>query len=317
MNNLGLVSIGITTFNRKDMLQQAIQSALNQSYRNIEVIVSDNDSSDETNSMTNQYLADPRFKYFKQPHNIGGFANVNFCLAKSTGDYWLWLADDDWLESEAIERLIKGFTMPDVVMATCATRIIDGEGEQLRTVIPKLGGAVSDTKFLKARFKYQVGYSSAELFRTSIVRMCGGYKMFHHLDLIMDIEVARHGRVYVENTILCNYRLHGGNAVTNRELALSLGLPSLVEVFKTLAAAGYSGEFVRFAKRRTLLQLLRMSSGYAALGYKEAKPQIAAVLYQLGYTSWFWKLLLDGLTSKPMQTIWKAAKYVKTRIGKS
>jgi glycosyltransferase involved in cell wall biosynthesis len=267
--------------------------------------------------MTDQYLADPRFKYFKQPHNIGAFANVNYCLAKSTGDYWLWLADDDWLESEAIERLIKGFTMPDVVMATCATRIIDGEGQQLRTVIPKLGGPVSGTKFLKARFKYQVGYSSAELFRTSIVRMCGGYKMFHHLDLIMDIEVARHGRVYVENTVLCNYRLHGGNAVTNRGLALSLGLPSMVEVVKTLAAAGYGDELVRFGKRRLLLELLRMAASYAALGNRDAKSKIGATIYQLGYSSWFWKLLLDGLTSRPMQRIWNTAKYVTKRIRKS
>jgi glycosyltransferase involved in cell wall biosynthesis len=188
------------------MLQQAIQSALNQTYRNIEIIVSDNDSSDEANSMTEQYLADPRFKYFKQPHNIGGFANVNFCLAKCTGDYWLWLADDDWLESEAIEKLMHGFSQPDVVMATCATRVTDKDGACMRTMMPKLAGAVSATEFLKARFKSQVGCPSAELFRAAIVRKCGGYKMLFHLDLIMDIEVARHGNVYVDQTILCNYR---------------------------------------------------------------------------------------------------------------
>lgn len=300
------------------MLQQAIQSALNQTYRNIEVVVSDNDCSDETNSMTDQYLPDPRFKYFKQPHNIGGLANVQFCLDKSTGEYWLWLADDDWLESEAIEKLMNGFLVPDVVMATCATRVTDKDGKQIRTMIPKLVGAVSGTEFVKARFKYQAGmYPSAELFRASIVRKCGGYKMLHHIDLIMEIEVARHGNVYVDQTILCNYRLHGGNAVTNRELVLSLGLPSLVEVVKTLAAAGYGDELVRFHKRRSLLALLRMSAGYGALGNRDAKSKIGATIYQLGYTSWFWKLVLDGLTSKPMQTIWKAEKYVKTRIGKS
>jgi hypothetical protein len=90
-----------------------------------------------------------------------------------------------------------------------------------------------------------------------------------------------------------------------------------VEVFKTLAAAGYGDDLVRFGKRRSLLDLLRMAASYAALGNRGAKPQIAAVLYQLGYGSWFWKLLLDGLTSKPMETGWKAAKYMKARIGKS
>ena len=91
-----LFSICIPTYNRQEMLCQAIRSALNQSYDNIEVVVSDNASSDQTADMV-AALNDQRIRYFRNPTNLGAAANWERCVQRASGDYFSWLQDDDLL----------------------------------------------------------------------------------------------------------------------------------------------------------------------------------------------------------------------------
>ena len=75
-----LVTIAIPTYNRADnYLKQALSSALVQTYRNIEIIVSDNCSTDNTESVVKNFK-DSRIRYFKQKKNIGPYKNFNFLL---------------------------------------------------------------------------------------------------------------------------------------------------------------------------------------------------------------------------------------------
>lgn len=98
--NLPLVTIGIPTYNRAKQLRRAIETALGQDYSNIEVIVSDNASTDGTQ---NQYQllcdSDPRLKYLQQEKNIGPTANFAAVLKAATGVYFMWLGDDDWIDA--------------------------------------------------------------------------------------------------------------------------------------------------------------------------------------------------------------------------
>ena len=64
MSNQPLVSIIILSYNQGSYIDEAIQSALAQTYENIEVIVSDNGSSDNTKEIINQYIANPKIKIF-------------------------------------------------------------------------------------------------------------------------------------------------------------------------------------------------------------------------------------------------------------
>ena len=84
-----LVSIGIPTFNRADgNLRKVIERALGQTYQNVEVIVSDNCSSDRTPELV-QSIEDHRLRYIRQEVNIGANNNFNFCLNQAKGEYFL------------------------------------------------------------------------------------------------------------------------------------------------------------------------------------------------------------------------------------
>ena len=103
--NKPLVSICIPTYNRAQFIEKAIESALNQTYSNIEVIVVDNASTDNTKSDLNKYT-DPRLKYVKNKHNIGMFANFNRCLELANGEYIQLLHSDDYIDNDFIEKCI-------------------------------------------------------------------------------------------------------------------------------------------------------------------------------------------------------------------
>jgi glycosyltransferase involved in cell wall biosynthesis len=99
---LPLVSITITSYNRANWIGKAIESALAQDYPNIEIIISDNASTDNSEEIIQSYCHDPRIKYSKNDTNIGMIANFNrafFELAK--GDFITNICSDDYLISNS------------------------------------------------------------------------------------------------------------------------------------------------------------------------------------------------------------------------
>jgi len=88
------VSIIIPTYNRSALLKKAILSALNQSYSNMEILVLDNNSSDDTEETINT-IPNPEVKYLRNEKNIGPIPNWRKGLEAATGKYGVFLCDDD------------------------------------------------------------------------------------------------------------------------------------------------------------------------------------------------------------------------------
>lgn len=99
------VTIAIPTYNRVNRVKNAIDSALSQTYAQIEIIVSDNASTDGTFDVISEYESDGVF-ILGQKTNIGMVDNWNACLNKSSGDYFILLSDDDLLEPTFVEKCI-------------------------------------------------------------------------------------------------------------------------------------------------------------------------------------------------------------------
>ena len=94
--NYPQISILIPTYNRAGYLAEAIESALDQDYPNLEVIVSDNASTDGTEKWIQRYSADSRFRYFRNETNLGSGPNYRKLLyVYATGEYGHFLTDDD------------------------------------------------------------------------------------------------------------------------------------------------------------------------------------------------------------------------------
>lgn len=107
MLNEPLVSIGIPTYNRSQSLRIAIDSVINQNYTNLEIIISDNASVDDTEDVCKNYVqSDNRIKYFKQSVNKGPTANFEFVKENASGTYFMWLGDDDYLDINYIQKCV-------------------------------------------------------------------------------------------------------------------------------------------------------------------------------------------------------------------
>jgi glycosyltransferase involved in cell wall biosynthesis len=99
------VTVGIPTYNRAAGLQRALESVLGQSEQDLEVIVSDNASTDETPQIVAQAIArDERIRYLRHDTNQGLTANFNAVLEAARGQYAMVLADDDWIEADYVAR---------------------------------------------------------------------------------------------------------------------------------------------------------------------------------------------------------------------
>jgi glycosyltransferase involved in cell wall biosynthesis len=95
-----LVTVFIPTFERPEQLVRAVESVLDQDYGRVEIVISDNASGDETQSLGEKYSADrPSITYRRHPRNIGPTANFESLRPLGDGDYFMFLGDDDWLDA--------------------------------------------------------------------------------------------------------------------------------------------------------------------------------------------------------------------------
>lgn len=104
-----LLSIGMPVFNDKAFLPAALDSLLNQSFRNFELIISDDQSSDGSADICQQYaVRDSRIRYIRQSKNIGISVNMKFLLNEAKGKYFMWAANDDYWHPDFIQELVTG-----------------------------------------------------------------------------------------------------------------------------------------------------------------------------------------------------------------
>ena len=179
----GRVTIGIPTINRSPLALRAIRSALAQTYSNLEVLVSDDASTDDTVPRI-QEIHDPRLRLVRQTQRLGLVANFDFCLRNANGEFFLLLGDDDVLLPNAIERLVAPFLYPDlwiepasVGVVWCPCRIASATSTEFWTTEP--GPVVeSVSSLLVALFAGDRGPRlSSILLRTQDAIAVGGYQM--------------------------------------------------------------------------------------------------------------------------------------------
>jgi hypothetical protein len=125
-----LVSVGIPTFNRARSLRRAVASARRQTHGHVEIVISDNGSTDETAEVCREIAAeDARVRVLRQVVNRGPIANFNAVIAEMSGEYALLLADDDWLDPDYVERCLAELrSRPDHALVGGVARYYDGDG---------------------------------------------------------------------------------------------------------------------------------------------------------------------------------------------
>jgi len=227
------VSICIPTFNGEQFIVEAMQSAIAQTYSNLEIIVSDDASNDDTLKLIEQFKEKtniPIYIYHHKPNGIG--ANWNHCIKKANGKYIKFLFQDDVLKSNCIEKMIQVLETNKSIALVASKREFIIEVSYLNEEtsswikrysnlqatlnLPLIDGIryLDKNLFKSILFlddpKNKVGEPSAVLFNKKLIQKIGYFR--EDLKQILDYEfyyrVLKKHKIAVLETELVKFRLH-------------------------------------------------------------------------------------------------------------
>lgn len=210
------VSILIATYNRADLLPATLDSALAQTHHDIEVIVSDNASTDGTPELMQTYVTrDPRVQYIRRPVNEGPIVNYHTALQFATGNYIAFLDSDDLFHPTKIERQLEcfGTQSPDVGLVHTNYYYIDGQGRPSHCI-----KFISEGNLFEPLLRYeaQIWFGSA-LFRRECIERTGllDASVSQAADVDYLLRATRLGfKVGYVREALYSHRHHGKNQST-------------------------------------------------------------------------------------------------------
>ena len=131
MSTKPLVSIGLFLYNGDRFLEAAIESFLNQTFKDFELIISDNCSTDRSDEICRRYAAqDSRIRYYRNEQNMGAGWNVRRVYELATGKYFKQAAHDDMIQPDYLRLCVDALEADEsLVLAHSLTRVIDENGQ--------------------------------------------------------------------------------------------------------------------------------------------------------------------------------------------
>lgn len=131
-----LVSIGLPVYNGERFIARALDALLGQTLADLEVLISDNASTDGTREICEAYAGrDARVRYVRRDVNAGVEANFTRVLDLAAGEYFMWAGCDDWWAPGFAARLVAALRdRPDAVVAMSGVERVDETGRQLDVV---------------------------------------------------------------------------------------------------------------------------------------------------------------------------------------
>lgn len=148
MQNAPLVSLVIITMNHEKFIEKACQSAISQTYPNLEIILLDNCSLDNTYQIAQKTLENATIptQQFRNEHSFGIAKNLNFLISKTSGDLVCILSGDDWFPPNSIEEKVKYFANNKVdVLLTDGYRFIENEQQIVDAYSVKMKKRIMDS----------------------------------------------------------------------------------------------------------------------------------------------------------------------------
>jgi glycosyltransferase domain-containing protein len=227
-----LVTIGLPTYNRPAGLRKALEWIERQTYSNLDIVVSDNCSTNpEVQQITSEFaVKDNRVRVFRQKENIGLENNFNFVYAQSQAPYFIWMSDDDFFEADYVEKCVQFLEQhPDHVLCSGVAKYYTGK----------------DYLFSEPMFRVDQSSIRARIRRYfSGVQKNGNFYGVFRNHLLADIPIRLHvgcdwsfmaklavaGKLtYIDSTGY--HRSAEGNSQTRKKMVTKFGLKGLKNIF--------------------------------------------------------------------------------------
>lgn len=199
-----MVSVIITTHNRCNLLERAIQSVLNQIYKDFELIVVADGCTDGTDSLMKKYESEKRIQYIHYSPAKGGNYARNKGVKNSCGEFIAFLDDDDeWLPEKLELQVAKIREDPECVLVYTGVRVVYVDECIEYSSIPKVNGDLSKVLL----FNNIIGSTSTPLIKKSVLDDSGLFD--EQLDALQDydlwLRISEFGKVFVIPKEMVNY----------------------------------------------------------------------------------------------------------------
>lgn len=207
------VSIGLPVFNGANYVAEAIESVLDQSHKNFELVICDNASTDNTHDMCSGYARnDSRVRYIRNETNIGAAKNYDLVWHKSRGKYFKWLAHDDRILPEYVEQTVSALKQdPSVVLCNSVVDYIDHNGDHLgyyRSVITRAAGDEPSERFAAIILRLHTCVDFFGMMPRSAMEGSLLHKAFRGSDRAFLAQMALRGRLLQLSEPLVQMRQH-------------------------------------------------------------------------------------------------------------
>jgi glycosyltransferase involved in cell wall biosynthesis len=223
------VSIGLAVFNGERFLSDAIGSILAQTYTDLELIISDNASTDRTEEICHDYAAsDPRIRYYRHDRNLGAAVNSNRTFELASGEFFKWAAHDDMLAPEYLERCVAALDAhPDAVLCQTLVHQIGERGGFLAIFDSSAPGADSawpSDRFAASILTVHYAFDVFGVIRTEALAKTPLHLPYGGSDRVLLAELALEGPFTYVKEPLFIHRDHPGRfvhqALKNRDETL-------------------------------------------------------------------------------------------------
>ncbi len=212
---LPLVGVGMPVYNGERYLAEAIESVLRQTEADIELVISDNASSDRTGDICRSYAAaDPRVRYHRSEVNLGALPNFNRAYRLARGKYFKWAAHDDVLQPDFIRRCVGALeAAPDAALCQSAIEYIDEAGDSLGIHVNHVKGsdaADAAERFAALALRPHDCYAQMGVLRRELAERAMPLESFHGADRALLARIALAGRFISLPEPLLQVRDHAG-----------------------------------------------------------------------------------------------------------
>ena len=215
------VSIGLPVYNGENYLEEALEAILAQTFRSLELVISDNASTDRTEEICRAHAAkDSRIRYYRHLKNLGPAWNHNRVFELSTGEYFRWAAHDDLFAPSLIEQSVEVLDSDSSVVLCHAKAEVIGEGDtqgEYNTTLntdsyrpyERIRGLMHGDRQFSEHRCYQI-YG---LMRSAILKETSLMGYYAHADGILLVQLAFLGRFHEIPEYLFFPRSHAEQSV--------------------------------------------------------------------------------------------------------
>jgi glycosyltransferase involved in cell wall biosynthesis len=212
-----IITIGLTTYNRLDLLREAVQSILNQTYNDFVLLIGNDNPKILVTFELLQIPWDDRIKILNYSTNIGEIANMNNLLKLSNTEWFTWMADDDAFHSQFLEILVSTITNQTSSISAIYSSYLASEKLEVgffNSVKPSKSILFPPSEFIPKYVSRKIHLiGSYGLMRTEILKKFGGMPKLGssfspYSDTLIPILLAEFGPINYINTPLVFLRTH-------------------------------------------------------------------------------------------------------------